>query len=103
MIWSFHTSMDLVPKRGDIVQTFVGDRRERTWMVIKARRINRSQSPFPRYELWTVRWWEIEPELRVRLWRSAERNGGQNVLRYKVEPLKQKPQKKRSFEEYMQR
>ena len=101
MIWSFHTAMDethcgMVPKRGDLVQTFVGDKRERTWMVIKARRI---RSPYMAWELWTVRWWEIEPDLRIRLWRSAERNGGQNVLRY--EPVKRKPRKKRSFEELM--
>ena len=99
MIWSFHTAMDVIqrgviPKRGDLVQTFVGDRRERTWFVIKARRLNQSRSPYPRYELWTVRWWHIEPELRVRLWRSAERNGGQHVLQYKAEPLKEKSRKK---------
>lgn len=90
-----------VPKRGDLIQTNVGDRRERTWFVLKARRINRTASPFPCFELWTVRWWEIEPELRVKLFQSAERNGGQQVLLYKGEPLKPKPQKKRSFEQLM--
>jgi hypothetical protein len=105
VIWTFHTAMAIIwpPKRGDLVQTNVGDRRERTWFVIKARHLNRSQSPFPRYELWTVRWWEIDPETRQALFRSAERHGGQQVLQYRNEPLKQKAKKKYSFEEYMQR
>lgn len=72
------------PKRGDLVQTNVGDRRERTWFVIRARKVKRRiLGTSARFELDVARWWEIEPELRIMLFRSAERRGGQNVFAYK--------------------
>lgn len=75
------------PKRGDLVQTNVGDRRERTWLILRVRRIRRRErSAVPRFDVWMARWWELEPAMRWRLYLSAERNGGQNVMdfhRYK--------------------
>lgn len=82
-------------KRGDIVQSNVGDHRERTWMVLSARLTNcvmskeRCRKP-PRYQVWMARWWELEPDFRIRLFRSAERNGGQRVINFKRYPAKKK-------------
>lgn len=80
------------PKRGDIVQSNVGDLRERTWIVLRARKIRRreSQPRLPRFQVWMVRWWELEPDFRMRLYRSAERNGGQNLLFFHRYPAKKK-------------
>lgn len=86
-----------MPKRGDIVQTNVGNRRERTWLVLHAHRVNRivhsSRDLIPRFKLWAARWWELEPDFRMRLFRSAERNGGQQVIffyRYKAKKKRPK-------------
>jgi hypothetical protein len=78
------------PKRGDIMQTNFGDRRERTWLVLRARHMSRAKHP-RRYHVWMARWWELEPEMRMKLFQSAERNGGQNVIvfvRYKARKRK---------------
>jgi hypothetical protein len=83
----------LAVRRGDIVQTNVGDKRERTWIVLRARRARRG------FNVWAARWWELEPEMRVRLASSAIRNGGQSVHYYKPD----RKQKKRTFEDYMRR
>lgn len=37
-------------------------------------------SGLPRFRVWKVRWWELEADFRMRLYRSAERNGGQSVF-----------------------
>lgn len=84
------------PKRGDLLQTNVGSRRERTCFVLTVREL-RSRIDVPRYRVWAVRWWEIEPELRLLLFRSAERNGGQSVIRFKRYAVR----KKKTFEQYM--
>lgn len=91
------------PKRGDIFQTSIGDRRERTWLILKVRKVARKR-PAPttiwtgqRYQIWAARWWELEAEMRIALWRSAERNGGQQVIWFHRYPAK----KKKSFEQYM--
>ena len=63
------------PRRGDLMQTAVGTKRERTWFIWFVRRTGRDD----RYRVLRVRWWEIDPETRVALWRSAERAGGQHV------------------------
>ena len=76
-----------IPKRGDILQTNVGDRRERTCLILGVRRMRRPG----RFNVWAERWWQIEPILRWRLYLSAERNGGQQVIyfrRYKPRPKK---------------
>ena len=86
-----------IPKRGDLVQTNVGNRRERTWFVLSAHCL-RPVKGVPRAKLWIERWWELEPEFRMRLYRSAERNGGQRVIRFKRYAAKKK---RMSFETYM--
>lgn len=88
------------PKRGDIAQSNVGDRRERTWFVLRARLLRRRDpAKLPRYEWWLVRWWEIEPEMRMRLYRSAERNGGQKVHRFwRYSTKKRKTREQEFFE-----
>jgi hypothetical protein len=50
-------------KRGDLVQSNVGDRRERTWIVLRAIRMKRREvSAVPRFRVWMVRWWELALE-----------------------------------------
>jgi len=94
-IWYDITSCDLPnPKRGDTMQSNIGDKRERTWLILRARRMRTTRR---RFKIWLERWWEIEPELRQRLAASAERNGGQHHF-----PLHRWPaKKKRSFEQLM--
>jgi hypothetical protein len=72
------------PKRGDLLQTNHGDRRERTWFILRVRKIaRRTDAPLgtvkPRFDVWRARWWELESDFRIRLYRSAERRGGQVV------------------------
>ncbi len=112
------------PKRGDIAQTNVGDRRERTWMILRVRKIKthrrildklpefpkgtplstiqrvirdrvqaRRELP-PRFDIWMARWWELEADFRMRLYRSAERAGGQNafpIVRYPAKKKRRDP------------
>jgi hypothetical protein len=87
------------PKRGDIVQTNVGSKRERTWLVLGVRRAKREPKGVPRYKIWAARWWELEAEMRMALYRSAERNGGQGIIYFRRYPAK----KKKSFEQHMRR
>lgn len=82
-------------KRGDLVQSNVGDRRERTWMILRARESRRHRR---RFIVWMERCWQIEPELRMRLYRSAERNGGQVVINFRRYPARKK---RRAFEDLM--
>ena len=81
-------------KRGDIIQSNVGNRRERTWMVISARLTNCVMSEErikkPRYKVWMARWWDLEPDFRMRLYRSAERAGGQRVIFFQRYKMKKK-------------
>ena len=84
---------DGTPKRGDLIQTNVGNRRERTCFIVKVH-IVRSE----RYRVNAVRWWEIEPEFRNLLFRSAERHGGQRVIMFKRYTVRKK---KVTFEQYM--
>lgn len=44
----------------------------------------------PRFNVWMARWWELESGLRMRLYRSAERAGGQNVHYFYRYPAKKK-------------
>jgi hypothetical protein len=78
------------PKRGDLVQTNVGDKRERTWLVINSHKIREG-----RYKVLMGRWWELEVEMRVNLARSAERNGGQRVFTFQRYKPRRKPASKR--------
>lgn len=83
------------PKRGDLVHTNVGDRRERTWLILRVRAVKRHAN---RYELWMARWWELEPDFRMRLAASAERRGGQRLIHYKRYSV---TRKKRGMDEYL--
>jgi hypothetical protein len=85
-----------LPKRGDLMQSNVGDRRERTWFIVAARRL-RPTKGVPRCRIWVERWWDVEPHLRVRLFESAERRGGQRVIEFKRYPAK----KRKTFEQLM--
>lgn len=109
------------PKRGDLIHTNVGNKRERTCFIVKvkplrmsrfrvipdrgasndqtARSVGRQgvESAAPRFRLTAVRWWEIEPEFRNLLFRHAERNGGQHVIWFKRYPAR----KKLTFEGWM--
>jgi hypothetical protein len=84
----------LAPKRGDIMQTNVGNRRERTCLILGVRCMRRSsRHSLQRYNVWAERWWQMEPILRWRLYLSAERNGGQQIIhfqRYSVKPTKKR-------------
>jgi hypothetical protein len=83
------------PKRGDLLQSNVGDRRERTWFILAARLLwMRSKSGQDRFKVWRARWWELEADFRMRLYRSAERNGGQVIWW---------PEPKRKFENLRRR
>ena len=91
------------PKRGDLIHTNVNKRRERTWFVLHARLMHRPYREGRRFELLIVRWWELDPEMRMRLFRSAERNGGQSLFRtFRYPPKKKRKRRNMSFEAYMQ-
>ena len=69
-----------VPKRGDLLQSNRGSKRERTWFIIAAHLLwMRSKSGEDRFKVWRARWWELEADMRMKLYRSAERAGGQVV------------------------
>ncbi len=80
--------IELGPKRGDIIQTACGTKRERTWMVLRSRKVKRKGSP--RYKVFMARWWELEEDMRMKLFRSAERNGGQIVFWFQRYAVKRK-------------
>ena len=86
-----------IPRRGDLVQTNVGNKRERTCFVLRSRAL-KPINGVPRASLWVERWWELEPEFRMKLFRSAERRGGQKYIRYHGYRAKKK---KQAFEAYM--
>lgn len=89
------------PKRGDLVQSAIGTKRERTWIVLSSVRIKRREaSALPRYRLKMLRWWDVPPETRMRLYRWARSHGGQGVFWLQRYPAKKK---KRTFEDYMRR
>jgi hypothetical protein len=74
-------------KRGDLVQSNVGQPRERTWMILRAKP---TKGKPRRFQVWMARWWELEPEMRMRLYESATRNGGQQVIFFRRYPAKKK-------------
>ena len=86
------TTMDMndgssLPKRGDLLYSAVGTPRQRVWIVIHVHKL-KPMKAVPRGKIWMERWWEIEPELRMQLYRSAERNGGQRAVFFKRYPSK---------------
>lgn len=90
---------DPPPKRGDLLQTNVGNRQERTCFILKVTPL-KPRIDLRRFKLTAIRWWEIEPEFRHLLFRHAERHGGQRVVQFARYPAKKK---KQTFEQYMKR
>jgi len=85
------------PRRGDLLQSNPGDRRERTWMILGTHTLPNRFCPelggigAQRTRIWAARWWELEPEMRMSLWGSAERRlGGQQVYTFVRFPPKRK-------------
>ena len=92
------------PKRGDLLQSNVGKKTERTWLILSVRELPQKVCKEMggiltcRWKLWAERWWELEPETRIRLWSSAERAGGQVVHGFQRFPVKRKA---KTFEQYL--
>jgi hypothetical protein len=101
----FHQPVnDSRPKRGDLLQSNIGSKRERTWLVLGVRVLptrwcSEMGITAQRTRVWAERWWQLEPEMRMALYRSAERSGGQATYRFHRFPAKRKP----SFEQIMRR
>ena len=98
-----HLTLDMldgspIPKRGDLLQSNPGNKRERTWFVLSVHTLKPIKG-VPRCCIWAERWWEVEPNLRVMLFRSAERRDGQQVIQFKRYPAKRK--RSMNFEQYM--
>jgi hypothetical protein len=93
------------PMRGDLLQTNVGTRRERTWIVLSVHSLPARWCPeigmvAQRTRIWAERWWEVEPAVRMGLYLSAERRPlGQQVWDFYRFPAK----RKRTFEQLMRR
>jgi hypothetical protein len=90
------TAEHTVPKRGNLIQTNIGKKTERTWFILAVREMSPKYCPqmdcvTRRYKLWAERWWELDPHVRMLLWRSAERLGGQQVHPLYRFPPKKKP------------
>jgi hypothetical protein len=98
------------PKRGDILQTNIGSRRrERTFLILRTHLL-KPINGVPRYSVWAERWWFMEPDMRMRLFESAERAGGQLVIPFRrptktdqKNKSKRKKKRKLTFEEYIRR
>jgi hypothetical protein len=93
---------DTVPKRGDLLQTHIGKKTERTWFILAVREMSprycsQMDCVTRRYKLWAERWWELDERARILLWRSADRLGGQLVHPLYRFPPKKKP----TFEQYL--
>lgn len=101
---TYHQPVNFVrPKRGDLLQSAIGTKRERTWIILSAHVLPTRFTDPPGYEaqrtlLTAARWWELEPPTRMSLYRSAERNGGQNLHPFYRFPDKKKA---KTFERYM--
>jgi len=87
-------------KRGDLIHTAVGTKRERTWLVLHAHRVKPFDRIPTRFKVWAVRWWELDAGIRMKLFRSAQRNGGQRCIEVVAYNRKKKNP---SFEEFMRR
>lgn len=85
------------PKRGDLIHSAVGTRRERTWIILRSLRRPKFGYDKRRFTILRARWWELEPEMRMSLFRSAQRNGGQTVWHTHRLPATKKKQPKPNF------
>jgi hypothetical protein len=93
-MWNY---LEQRPKRGDLLHTNVGDRRERTFMILSVHKVKPLYDA-PRYKIWAERWWQLEVDMRLKLFRSAERNGGQGLIHFE----RYRP-KKRTLESWARR
>jgi hypothetical protein len=88
MSWWMEIQPDApAPKRGDLIQSNRNRRKERTWIVLRSVPVRDL-----RYSIFRARWWELEPDMRMKLYRSAQRNGGQTV--WHVHQIARKKDKK---------
>lgn len=87
-----------VPGRGDLIETALETKRQRTWFVLGTKRMSPAADGTPRVKLWIERWWDLDPATRMRLFKSAERRGGQVVIPTRRIPAKRK---KQTFEQLM--
>lgn len=90
------------PRRGDLLQTNIGTKRERTWIILSARVLRsgfckHTGTTTQRTKLWAERWWDLEPEIRMALYRSAMRTGAQLCHPF----YRFKPKRKPTFEQHM--
>lgn len=94
------------PKRGDLLFSNLRSKNQRTWLVVGVRALKIGPckewggAAARRYKIWAERWWELEPETRVALFRSAERAGGQTAHEFFRFPQKRKAI---NFERYLSR
>ena len=87
----------LVPKRGDLLVSLRRGSWHRTWFVIAVKPAKPARG-VPRFKIHRERWWLLEPETRMRLFRYAERHGGQVVIEYTANKPKKR---KQTFEQLM--
>ena len=91
-------------KRGDLLQSNIGDKRERTWLILAVKRVaDRTCKEMGgiltrRHQIWAERWWELEPKTRLALFKSAERAGAQELFGVKRFPAKRKA---KTLEQYV--
>ena len=96
-------SNDPIPKRGDLLQSNIGKKTERTWLILAVKELRSCVCQemggviTTRWKVWAERWFELEPETRMRLFRSAERAGGQELHGFKRFPVKKKA---KTFHQY---
>lgn len=76
-----------IPKRGDLLQTNVGDKRERTWLILHVHLL-RPTKGVHRCRVWAERWWQVDEDLRLKLFHSAERADGQMCIVFKRYPAR---------------
>ena len=89
------------PKRGDLMQSNIGDRRERTWIIARVRRIKRKDSnACRRFEITLYRWWTLSVKARQKLC-SAQMRSLFNVQ--SVFELYRTKRERQTFENYMGR
>lgn len=78
-LYTMHCDTDERPKAGDLLSVPLGLWHERTWILCLVLPGGKART----WKVLRVRWWEIEPRMRMALWRRAERHGGQTVWRYR--------------------
>jgi len=72
------------------MRVLIGYRRQRTFLVLKIHSVKPATGT-QGCSVWAERWWEIEPELRMQLFRSAVRASGQQVFSLQSTPCDSSP------------